>query len=454
VAWSIAFPSARYSVKPFEGTVRGCTILGNYTLLADENCNFSKAENLLAAFKAHIVFNVLTNGSLTFSDNQIIASPNLRKLIRRDGVIRKLVESGQIDVAVRDPGQGINDLREVFEAFRAEGKIPEGYGNLDDSPEITFMEEHSRKIGWDYGSVRGNFTTDCERIVLEQSRIVLSDTNFDFLRDAVREEAEQNNGLGRVFLQDHLPGMLEHRGIMTRGEAFRFLTRCTDAVYLSNLPKTIGLNPIYANEHKESFKLLRGGQYELKDYGDDLDLKPRLPAKHFTQGLNMLDMEDIALVHSSDAYRDFARLSASANPVRDFDQLFVVYGELNRVIEDRIITRFRGLLNHSPAPDPRKLKRQYGSWIEMGVARLMDVLSIANVASPVAGVVLGWGVNFLVDTVRKKVDPERRHIEAARHDLERRRLETYLRKHGKADELSFEAEMHDADSFDREIIVQ
>ena len=429
--------------------------MGTYTLLADENSRFSKDDKLLKPFKAHVLFNVLVNGELTFSDNQMMSSPNLRLLVRNDGVVRTMIKDSQLRLACRDPqGDGPQTLHATFEIFAEEKKIPPAFRNLQESPEIDFMQQHGTLIPWQYDAVRRNFTRECERIILEQGRKSFASGQVDFLRDALREEADANEGLGRIFLQRDLPDKMERAGLLARTQALEFLTRCSDAVYLSNLPKTIGLQPIYAEEHRESFMLLRGGRYELSDMGDPLDLKPRLTAKHFTEGLNMLDVEDIAKVHESDAFRDFHRLNNDPDPVGSFDHLFLAYGELNRVIEDRIITRFHELARHSPAPDPRQLRKQYGSWVSQGIKRATDVLSIVPVFPSITGVALGWASSFLVDAVNAKINPERKHLDATMHDLERAKLEAYLRSQGKGEALEFEHDVETTGGFDREIIVR
>lgn len=43
--------------------------MGTYSLLADPNCAFAMHEGLQKNFKAHVIFTVLTDGDLTFSDN-------------------------------------------------------------------------------------------------------------------------------------------------------------------------------------------------------------------------------------------------------------------------------------------------------------------------------------------------------------------------------------------------
>lgn len=425
-----------------------------YTLLADENSRFSKDPAVAKAFRAHVVYNIITQGTLTFSDNQVMSSPNLRQLLRSDGIVRELVKNKAIQVAVRDPeGQGPQTLPEVFEAFRIDGKIPPGLERIENSPEIEFVEQSAVKVSWDYNSVRSNFTDDCRRVLLDQARDQWSDSHFEFLRMAILEEEEADQGLGRIFLQGRLPDMIEQEGIMRRDDAFAFLTRCTDAVYLSNLPKTIGLDPIYAEEHRDSFMLLRGGSYELKDYGDPIDLKPKLDHAHFTHGLNMLDVDDIAAIHASSTFKAYRNASVSASSTDRFEELFVLYGELNREIEDRMIQRFRELKRHSPAPDPRKIQRRYGSWVSQGVARLMDVLSIASIVPGAMGVPLGWGANLLVDVVNRKINPERRHADAAMHELEKAKFAAYLRAEGKADKLSFEQNVVESDGFKKEVII-
>ncbi len=426
--------------------------MGNYTLLADDNCAYSRDESLRENFRAHVVFNIITNGSVTFSDNQVMSSPNLRFLTRCDGVIRELVKQRHITLAVREtPTDGIMPLADVFEAFRLEGKLPSGWTDISDSPEIAFMESSCAKIGWAFDEVRANFTNNCKVILLEQARRRhLSIDHVTTLEELIVAEEKRDKGLGRAFLQQRLPGMLADYGIMPKPAAETMLRSCTDAVYLSNLPKTIGLDPIYAEEHRSSFELLRGGQYDLTPIGEEIDLRPRLRAEHFTHGLNQLDIDDVHKIQQSDAFRTFVALTQTPDPIAAFDNLFVTYVELNRVIEDHIIERFRGLMRHSPAPDPRRLRRQYGTWFENGAAVMMDVLSIAASSLWIPGL----ASNYVVDAVRNRIDPPRPHADGARHELERLRLRQYLEKTGQDQQLRFGEEFHESDSFKREIMVE
>jgi len=431
------------------------TVTGSYTLLADDNCAFSKAPALYENFKSHIVFNILTQGSLTFSDNQLMSSLNLRKLLRPsgDGVIKELVRQEQILLAVRapTPGQPM-PLGEVFEVFHREGKLPPGHGADDPHNEIDFMEENCLKIPWSYGDVRSFFTQTCTSLIIAQANAHFGPLYGATIQEWLAEETERDNGLGRKFLQIDLPDKFLRAGICDRDRAASFLRICTDAAYLSNLPQAIGLDPIYATEHSDSFQLLRGGEMAFEPFEDPLDLRPRLSARHFAHGLNQLDVDDIAHIQATDAFREYRALLLSSDPVAAFDPLFVAYGELNRMIEDRIIERFRSLLRASSAPEPRSLQRSRGTWLQHGLATALDLLSVAQIVPGLVG--MGIASNLVIDAIRAKVTPDRPHVDAARHDLERHKLAEYLRAHGKAEEIGFEQSLSTTTSFDRELVVR
>lgn len=401
--------------------------MGTYSLLADPNCAFAVDNRLRENFKAHVIFSVLTDGSLTFSDNQMMSAPNLRLLLRNDGVIREMMKLQHLTLTVReDASRGILPLREIFEAFDREGNLLDGFRMSDPSAEIDFAEQYSLKIPWTYDAVRTAFTTNSKAMVFEQARKILPDPAYAWLEEIVLEEEQRDNGLSRAFFQLRLPGRLAEQGLLPEDRARDFLRACTDAVYLSNLPRTIALNPIYAQEHRSSFQLLRGGEYKFETYGEEIDLRNRLSAEHFIAGLNSLDVGDIAYVHESDAYKAYRRCSENDDPLASFDNLFVAYAELNRLIEDRIITNHRHLMRHSTLPEPRKMRRQYGTWWQNGAAIAMDILSIAQVIPSMVGI--GLASNLVIDAVRKRIDPERPFLNEAQRDLERLRLRDYLRR--------------------------
>lgn len=383
----------------------------------------------------------------------MMSACNLRLLLRHDGTIKEMMKSGHLALAVReDAERGLLPLPEILAAFDREGSLPEGFGLSDPASEIDFAEQHSRKVAWTYDAIRTAFTENTKKIVFDQAKRLLPGAGYDRLVELVLEEEQRDEGLSRTFFQLRLPGRLAEQGLLGEEQAREFLRTCTDAVYLSNLPKTIALNPIYAQEHRPSFQLLRGGQYSFEPYGDEIDLKNRLSAEHFIAGLVSLDLGDIAYVHESAAYRSYRRLSQSTDPLGSFDELFIAYAELNRLIEDRIISNHRHLMRHSPIPEPRKLRRQYGTWWQNGAAFAMDVLSVAQIAPTLLG--LGVASNLLIDAVRKKIDPERPFLDEAQRDLERMRFRQYLMDKDGDDMLRFDNEIATSQSFDRETMVR
>jgi hypothetical protein len=99
-----------------------------YTLLADPNLPISIDESLCKAFKAHLIYVLIFNNSIVFSDSQAISSSNLRRLAARDGVIRDLFKNGRFHLAIRRGASEDNvaellDLDNIQTSFLREGKL-------------------------------------------------------------------------------------------------------------------------------------------------------------------------------------------------------------------------------------------------------------------------------------------------------------------------------------------
>ncbi len=184
--------------------------MGHYTLLADENSAYSKSENLYADFKAHLIYNIILNGDITFSDNQVMSSPNLRLLARRDGVIEEALKEGKFTLAVRDASfkDGFIDIAEIFEAFKLEQKLPKHFDVYDDSPEIPFIGKHAIAKPWSFQDVKRQFTISCKEIIENEFGKRLDATEMASLREWIAvEERRDHGGLGRAFLQNPGPSL-------------------------------------------------------------------------------------------------------------------------------------------------------------------------------------------------------------------------------------------------------
>ncbi len=383
-------------------------------------------------------------------------------LARQDGIIRELFKERRFTLAVRDASfrDGQIDIAEIFQAFLSEGKLPQGMTNFEESPEIGFIGKHAVALPWSFDDVRISFTHSCRSIIASEFSKILDQPQMATLEEWIEIETQRDKGaIGRAFLQnkDRLPQMFETYGIMPMQEARNLLIKCTDAVYLSNLPKTIGLDPIYTEHHRPSFQLLRNFDYELRPVGDPKPLKDKLHWTHFKAGLNRLDLDDINHLHQSDAFKDFNELSKSDNIIASFDTLFEVYCELNMLIEDRIIQRFPEIARSSPAPTPRQLRAKYGTAIDRGKTLIGDVLAIGMdfagkqlVSIPFSGIF----TDLVVDAVKSKVIPERPLAVAATRERQKQQLRTFLEDKGAADVIEFDEEYVTTSSFAKETIVR
>lgn len=441
-----------------------------YTLLADDNCPVSYNRQMQSTFRAHVIYNILTNGKIVFSDNQLMASANLRYALREEPIFSQSVKDQRIIFKVREEaGRGSpTPLPEIYQAFADYRKIrpdllDEGY-----TAELAMVEEYGVKESWHYDRISDGFKTGVLAILDASFYPTLPDRHVDLVKNLIAEETERNGGvLGRVFLQteNHLPSLLDRYGVLEFQEATRRLIELSDAVYLSNLPRSYDLEPIYAPEHRRSFEILRAAEVRHEKVGDPTNLKSRLKARHFEAGLTRLTVEDIDFVHQSSAYQRYRQLLASGVDERSHDEIVAAYGYLNMLIEDRIIARFPEVCGGLDDIHPRLLQKQVATVVRNGVPIASDVISVTmNWVGNAFLPMFGTAVQLLFDTVRQKatekyasvlaseVDPYDR-MDEARAWLRRDRLEDHLHQQGQAKKVEITREIFDTDSFARETMV-
>lgn len=330
-------------------------------MLADDNSRFSNDQALRAGFKAHLVFNLALNGRIVFSDNQVICSDNLQKLVAHDPVVHALLEEGFFDLAIRadfNGESGIASLPVVHQAFVDERKIRHAARHYDETPALALIERHARPIPWRYDAIRTNYTSTCERLLLREFRELLGDQDYDWLASAIAAEKERDDGLGRKFLQDRLPDDMAHAGIVLDEARRDLIRRCTEAPYLSNLPSLIGLNPIYADQHRPSFDLMRGARQDV-EVTDGRLVPCRFDHAHYVAGLCRLTVDDIRHLQDLPARRTYARLSSgSIRSQSDYDDAYEAFVEFNLLVEDRIASRFPEIARRSSGDDTRTFYKQ------------------------------------------------------------------------------------------------
>lgn len=433
-----------------------------YTLLADDSSVFANSAEAYKAFKAHVVLNVILNGGIVFSDNQTICSRNLRMLARDDGMIRELFRQGQFGVALRqgfktDAPDEMVSMAELHHAFVLEGKIRHAETDFEKSGELLFIEQHARRIPWSYDAVRTTYTDTCQSVLFNEFERLLSDRHYEIFRKLILDERERDKGLGREFLQKRLGREMVAAGMIVDEEVLRKLQSCTDAPYVSNLPKTIGLNPIYATEHRSSFELVRGRMLRFEDIAAPRDVRMRLRYDHFVEGLNWLDLEDILFLQECAERKEYLkRVRAVRENARHLDDVEVAYEELNLRIEDRVIQRRRDLKVHTPGGEIRRLRKQ----VAVGADYAMEVVDCVALDFETLGMpetlLVKAGIKIVFDVVKGKIEGDagkRPFLEPAVIAVQKKKLAAYLEDRGLDQRISIDESIRATSSFDKEIVI-
>jgi hypothetical protein len=427
---------------------------GCYTLLADDNSRFANDPALIRVFKAHLLYNLILNGRIAFSDNQVICSANLQALAASDPTLIALVENGLFDLAVRSrPAQGgIASLRSVHADFVDERKIRHAALDYDSTPALALFDRCAAKLPWTYDVIRRNYTSGAEQLLLREFRAVLADSEFDRLGEILRAEKERDQGLGREFLQNRLHLQMRKAGIRVDKSRRELIRRCTDAPYLSNLPATIGLNPIYAHEHSASFDLMRGGGATFETTGA-IKAPSRFDHSHYVEGLCRLTLDDVIFLQdlpSRSAYLE--RSGAGPTGSGDYERAVDAFVEFNLLLEDRIAARFPEIARHSPgAPDRTFYKQKALAYGAAGAEDLFGIL--VGQFCPVAPLALCKQVliDILPERFRRK--PRSVPAETVQREVTRRRLAEHLQQAGTAELLDVEERPVGGRPFSKEIVI-
>lgn len=428
---------------------------GCYTLLADDNSSFSNNRSLLGSFKAHLVYNLVLNGRIAFSDNQVICSSNLQTLASSDPTVIALFEEGFFDLAIRADFAaegGCASLRSVHEAFVQEGKIRHAATAYDGNPALALVERCSRSLPWSYNAVRANFTDNCEQLLIREFTPLLTQPELALLHELIAAEKESDSGLGREFLQNRLHIAMRKAGIAVGKERRDLIRRCTDAPYLSNLPASIGLNPIYAEEHRSSFDLMRGGGHSFETI-DGKKVPSRFDHEHYVEGLCRLGLDDILFLQELPARKAYLQLSnGGISQESDFHDAYDAFVEFNLLVEDRIACLFPEIARHSSGDSDRTFYKQKAkSYAAAGAEDLFGIL--IGMICPVLP--LSLCRQLILDAWSLRGEQPVHVLEAGAVDREvrRRRLADHLDQTGASEKLQVEDRPVSGRSFAKEIII-
>lgn len=442
-----------------------------YTLLADDSSAYSRHADQRNAFLAHLVYSAIVNGHIVFSDNQIIGSPNLRNLAAGHSTIRAGFEEGLFSLAVRadfNGSRGLASLAEVHEAFVREAKLERHPELKQFSSELVLLESRAQKIPWPYPVVRTNFTQRCHDLLHDRFRERLNPDQHRVFMGLIEAEMERDQGLGREFLQYGLIKQMRRKRLPTPRDTSTLLQQCIDAPYVSNLPITLGLNPIYATEHEASFKLLRGNSVFFHDFSEPRAEERRLPYRHFVAGLLQLDLDDIQELQDTRAATSYRKLQRQALlTVADVTAIEDAFFALNTEIEEKIYDRVFRTRRSQRTGELLDVRRQYATRFQHGANVAIDVVGIVA-STYFGGIELGAATKVVLDVARSNTalgaltTAISDHIAAgpmssaqfAKGTIVRKQaaLEEHYRQIEQSEKIEI-VEMVQTDSFDKETVI-
>lgn len=425
-----------------------------YTLLADASQPISIDPTQERRFLAHIVTTLIFNDRIVFSDNQAIGSRNLRTLVRSNGLVRALYETGHFSLALRKQ-EGVESRLHEFEldrvqtVFLSEGKLDYDRGLAEIRDDIAFIEKNSKVIEWNYGDVRKNYTHNARQLLESRFSALLSNVDYAEFCRILDEENTRDKGLGRAFLQNRLQSLMEQQLSAVPPNLHQEIVDCTNAPYVSNLPATLGLNPIYPQSLQRSFQLLRGASFSMAEEGPSRAVRTRLSHAHFVEGLARLDLDDIRELRASAAIkllRNASRGDASYSP----DEVELAFEEAHISVEDRIASRFPELRRNSVVDRQRQLHRSIGARRDAGML-VAEVVAFTLSFAILPGV--STAVTHLFNRYVKGQTGDSDQLKIIDRNLRQKALQRHLRDLGKDERIEIEELTTTGSGFQKETII-
>lgn len=296
--------------------------LPSYWLLADDQLPLGSDPAQISALVAYFKHSLLFHRRLLLSDSQIIHNANLRRAIRgtfhNDDTFgpdfRDLFTKDTMTIAVRapTPGAGSRPLAEVQKGFVADGTLILHSREYGYSSELDYVEASSRIVPYAISDITQTFTESVLRVLdSEIARQRLGDEIAARILLLAEEKRAQDGKLGRYFFHYDLAQILKEAEWNAHGSTIRDLV---SAPYIGALPLLVGANPVYAEDHKASFEILRG-TITVPEWESPVVFQGRLGLVEYVRGLNALTAEQIHSLRASDAcsgmHAAIARLDGS-----------------------------------------------------------------------------------------------------------------------------------------------
>lgn len=320
----------------------------SYWMLADTELPIARNPVLQNSFEAHFKHALLFNEELMISDAQAVNCVNLRTLVNDSSSFKELLSHGLLSIATRDPS-GLNladPLTKVRDAFFREGKHHMNQSRFLLDSDLELLNDRCNIVPYTYAALRDNYTQSIFR-VFEGSKakeLFGSDTQQLFL-DRLRNEAQRDGGLGRVFLHKNFENDLKS---INRHELwakhFQDIIKLSDAPYVTGIPQVLATNPIYSPAHQESFQLAFPQKPQTTEKGKRIALATNLNLSSYEDALSKLHPEDILHLRDSYEFKKYQEhIKKGVSGQRQLDDAWEALKSYQELIDDYIIRRHLGL---------------------------------------------------------------------------------------------------------------
>lgn len=381
-----------------------------------------------AAMAVHIL---LFSGRFVVGDSYILNSPILRRLIRTNGLVRHLIESGHFQVAFREIEGEVASSRQVLRHLVDSGGLrPEASWRLfKKGEELEFIDSRAIKLVYSLQDAEKYYT----------SAILEFFEEFDFgdwlprevskviYNEAITERERSGGSLGHAFFarQQNLGALLDARfpGKQIWHRYGEFIGLVSYGPHMTYLTEKFYANPHYSPERRQVIDLwrcrLKGlGAYEGTLTADELcrvRISSKLDGASFVRGLVSLQPEDVDnLIYSEAAERYTTAMGKLDGRLESEREVVKSYGEYRRRVEETILSRLGSSVSRDEELEVRLslLKRIGAAARKASEQLLLEVIPVGGVASSLK---LGFEVVSLL--VGREDKLRRKQLREARENL-------------------------------------